>query len=113
MSILTQAESPPLREDGSGALRVGASNVLFELVVRAFQDGATPEAIVQRYESLSLADTYAVIAHYLRHRDEVQAYLAEREQAAAAVKQQIDAAQKGPELNALRARLTARDPVGR
>ena len=111
MSILTQPEASPLREDGSGALRAGASNVLFELVVRAFQDGATPEAIVQRYESLSLAETYAVIAHYLRHREEVAVYLDEREQAAAAIKQQIDAAQEGPELNAVQGRLHAHNPL--
>lgn len=68
---------------------------------------------MQRYESLSLAETYAVVAHDLRNREEVAAYLDEREQAAAAVKPQIDAAQEGPELNALRARLTARNAAGR
>jgi hypothetical protein len=49
-------------------------------VVRSFDDGATPEAIVQRYSTLS--DVYAVIAYYLRHRDEVSDYLARREQMA-------------------------------
>jgi hypothetical protein len=29
---------------------------LLELVLRAFQDGATPEAIVQRYPTLGLVD---------------------------------------------------------
>ena len=47
MTFTVQAEAPPLREDASGALRVGASRVLLELVIRAFQDGATPETIVQ------------------------------------------------------------------
>lgn len=61
MPFAVQPEAPPLREDASGALRVGDSRVLLELVVRAFQDGATPEAIVQRYATLALSDVYAVI----------------------------------------------------
>lgn len=82
MAFVAHAEAPPLRDDGSGALRVGNSRVLLELVILAFQDGATPEAIVQRYSTLALSDVYAVIAYYLRHRDEVEAYLAERERKA-------------------------------
>jgi uncharacterized protein (DUF433 family) len=61
MAFHAQAEAPPLREDESGALRVGNSRVLLELVIQAFQDGATPETIVQRYPTLALADAYAVI----------------------------------------------------
>ena len=53
----------------AGGLRVGRSRVLLELVIRAFQDGATPEAIVQRYPTTTLADIYAVVAYYLRHRE--------------------------------------------
>ena len=65
MAINIQPEAPPLRQDASGAFRVGSSRVLVELVIRAFQDGATPEAIAQRYPTATLADIYAVIAYYL------------------------------------------------
>ncbi|MBI4578943.1 MAG: DUF433 domain-containing protein [Planctomycetes bacterium] len=82
MGFTVQAEAPPLREDAAGALRVGGSRVLLELVIRAFQDGATPETIVQRYATLSLPDVYAVLAYYLRHRSEIETYLARREQQA-------------------------------
>jgi uncharacterized protein (DUF433 family) len=67
-----QAEAPPLTEDASGALRVGNSRVLLELVVRAFQEGATSEAIVQQYSTLKLSDVYATIAYYLRHSSETE-----------------------------------------
>ena len=106
MTFTIQAEAPPLREDASGALRVGDSRVLLELVVRAFQDGATPEAIVQRYSTLSLPDVYAAIAYYLRHRSEVDCYLEQREQKAEEVRQRIES-QQG-DLSAIRARLLAR-----
>ena len=38
-----QTEAPPLSEDATGALRIGNSRVLLEIVVRAFQGGATPD----------------------------------------------------------------------
>ena len=90
MAFAVQAEAPPLREDAEGSLRVGASRVLLELVIRAFQDGATPETIVQRYSTLALGDVYGVIAYYLRHRGEVETYLVRREQQAEAVQQKIE-----------------------
>ena len=96
----------PLREDATGALRVGDSRVLFELVVRAFQDGATPETIVQRYPALALPDVYAVIAYYLRDRSEVESYLARREQKAEEVWQRLQV-QQG-DLSEIRVRLLAR-----
>jgi uncharacterized protein (DUF433 family) len=105
MSFILQPESPPLREDASGALRVGDSRVLLELVVRAFQDGATPETIVQRYATLKLPDVYTVIAYYLRHRGEVEEYLARREQKAEEVRQRLES-QQG-DLSEIRARLLA------
>ena len=64
MTFTVQPEAPPLREHAAGALRVGNSRVLLELIIRAFEDGATPEAIVQRYSTLALPDVYAVIAYF-------------------------------------------------
>jgi len=46
--------------------------------VAAFDDGATAEEIVQQYPSLTLADVYSVLSHCLKHRDAVDAYLAQR-----------------------------------
>src|SRR5262245_13862587 len=106
MAITLQAEAPPLYRDETGALRVGSSRVLLELVIRAFQDGATAETIAERYPAATLADIYAVIAYYLRHRGEIEAYLAEREQRAKEVRQRIESHQG--DLADLRARLLAR-----
>jgi uncharacterized protein (DUF433 family) len=106
MGIIVQSEAPPLRQDVSGALRVGHSRVLLELVVRAFEDGATPEAITQRYPTVTLADIYAVIAYYLRHREDIEAYLIEREHRAQEVRHRIEAHQGN--LADLRDRLLAR-----
>lgn len=109
MSFVAQAEAPPLFEDATGAVRVGQSRVMLEIVIRAFQDGATPETIVQRYPTLQLEDVYAVVAYYLRHRDAVEQYLAQREEQAAEVRLQIESQQ--PDLIDIRARLLAKRGV--
>ena len=106
MAINLQTETPPLREDASGALRVGHSHVLLELVIRAFQDGATPETIHQRYPTAGLPDIYAVIAYYLRHPGDIDVYLTERDQHALDVRQRIE--QHQGDLAGLRDRLAAR-----
>jgi uncharacterized protein (DUF433 family) len=103
MTFTALAEAPPLREDAAGAVRVGDSRVLLELVIRAFQDGATPETIVQRYSTLTLPDVYAVIAYYLRHRSEVEVYLAQREQQADEARRRLQS-QQG-DLSEIRTRL--------
>ncbi len=106
MGFVTQSEAPPLKEDASGAMRVGESQVLLDLVIRAFQDGATPETIVQLYSTLTLEDVYAVIAYYLRHRGEVEQYMARREQKAGDIQQLIESQQ--PDLTDIRSRILAK-----
>ena len=65
----------PRREDPAGALRVGDTHGLLEVVVHAFQCGTTPETIVQSYDTLSLPDVYAVLAYCLTHREEIDEYM--------------------------------------
>lgn len=77
MNLVVESDPVPLRMDKGGTLRVGQTRVTLESVIEAFRDGATAEEIVHRYTSLDLPDVYAVIAYYLRHRSEVDAYLQE------------------------------------
>ena len=49
------------------------------------ENGVTPEDMVRAYDTLVLADVHAVIAYYLRHRDEVRAYLKQRAEEAEAL----------------------------
>jgi uncharacterized protein (DUF433 family) len=82
---------------------VGNSRVLLGIVIRAFQDGASPESIVNRYSTLSLSDVYNTIGYYLRHQDAVEEYLSQREQLAEAVQQRLSDIQ--PDLSSIRDRL--------
>lgn len=105
MTLALEQEIPSLYEDETGAIRVGNTRVLLELVIRAFQDGASPESIVQRYSSLSLSDVYLTIGYYLQHRDTVEAYLDQREQLAESVRQRLSSIQ--PDLSLIRSHLLA------
>jgi uncharacterized protein (DUF433 family) len=78
----TPTETLPLATDADGVVRVGHTRVTLDTIVMAFTEGATAEEIAQQYPSLQLADIYAVIAYYLRHRSTVEAYLRQRTQQA-------------------------------
>jgi uncharacterized protein (DUF433 family) len=96
----------PLRQDADGVVRVGDSRVLLELVIRAFQQGATPESIVQSYNTLKLADVYAVLAYCLTHQEQVDAYMRRCDDESDELRRRIEAAQ--PDRSDLRERLMQR-----
>src|SRR5262245_30126898 len=75
VSLIIHDDPVPLRVLENGQVRVGKTRVMLELVILAYREGCTPERIVEDYSSLDLADVHAVIAYYLRHRAEVDAYV--------------------------------------
>jgi uncharacterized protein (DUF433 family) len=106
MALTIHTDSIPLRVDEHGVIRVGDSQVLLDIVIREFNNGAEPEAIAHGYPTLHLADVYGVIAYYLRHRQEIDDYLHNRRQEAEKLRQEIEA--KQPSRVELRAKLLAR-----
>jgi len=91
MTLLIAAEPIPLETDADGVVRVGETRVTLDTVVAAFKEGATAEEIVYQYPSLNLTDVYFVIAYYLQHRPDVEAYLRWRQQQANEVREQNEA----------------------
>jgi len=96
MLIDVASESGLLLLDADGVVRVGSSRVTLDSVVAAFRTGATAEQIAQQYPSVDLADVYAVITYYLRHRGEVDEYLRARDRAAAAEVRAVNEARFDP-----------------
>jgi uncharacterized protein (DUF433 family) len=90
-SLPLHPDLPPLRVDEGGAVRVGRSRIKLGLVVEQYENGMTPEEMVRAYDALLLADVHAVIAYYLRHRDEVRAYLMRRGEEADVLRAKIEA----------------------
>jgi uncharacterized protein (DUF433 family) len=103
------AELPPLRVEEGGVVRVGKSRVSLDVIVEQYENGMTPEDLVRAYDTLDLADVYAVIAYFLRHRDEVRAYLALREKEAEALRIKIEAEHPRVSRDELLARHAARE----
>lgn len=92
----------PIRVDADGVPRVGSSRVRLANVVHYYQQGATPGEIQERLPSLPLADIYAVIAFYLRHRAELDSYLVHQATEAERVRMEADSR---PGTKALRKKL--------
>jgi uncharacterized protein (DUF433 family) len=79
MAVIELVDAIPLAKDAHGVYRVGGTRVTLDIVVRAFNRGATAEEIVQEFPSLQLPDVYQVIGYYLKHRAEFAAYFEKRE----------------------------------
>jgi uncharacterized protein (DUF433 family) len=77
MTLAIEAEITPLRVDKYGTIRVGETRVSLDLVIEAFNNGASPPEIVEIYDALDLADTYFAIGYYLRHKAEIDEYIKE------------------------------------
>jgi uncharacterized protein (DUF433 family) len=90
-ALPVHAGRPPLRAAAGGAIRIGNSRISLDLVVEQYENGMTPEDMVRAYETLGLGDVHAVIAYYLLHREEVQAYLTRRREEAATLRAKIEA----------------------
>ena len=86
-----ESTDPPFRLDDGGVVRVGDSRISLDLIVEQYENGMTPEEMVRAYDTLLLADVYATIAYYLRHRDAVRAYLRRRAEEAEALRAKIEA----------------------
>jgi hypothetical protein len=70
------------------------------------QNGDSPEQILEGFPSLILADIYAVIAYYLNHKDEIDAYLRRRDAEAERIHREIEA--KRPDMFRLQRQLRER-----
>jgi uncharacterized protein (DUF433 family) len=88
MEVLTPNPIPIV--ETNGVLRVAGTRVTLDTVLECFLDGATPEEIVQRYPALDLVAVYEVIAYYLRHQEQLNAYLANGRTRAEAVRAEVE-----------------------
>jgi len=96
----------PLTRLDNGVYRVSGTRVGMDIVIEEFKDGATPEEIVESFDTLPLADVYAIIAYYLHHKEEVEEQLRQEDQSAEALRRMVEA--KQPPRAEVRARLLAR-----
>ncbi len=106
MNLSFETEAPPIHVDEFGVCRISGTRVTLESIVGGFLQGETPEQIHEGFPTVPLSDVYTVIAYYLKHHDQVDAYLKQTEdneervrrsidsQAPAAVRAKVDAARR-------------------
>jgi uncharacterized protein (DUF433 family) len=81
----------PLTYTPEGVIRITGTRVPLETILRHYKRGASAEEITNRFPAVSLSKVYAVIAYYLSHQTELDAYLQETEEAEAAFLKQLEA----------------------
>jgi uncharacterized protein (DUF433 family) len=83
-------------EERSGGLYVAGTRVSLDSVVYQFQQGASPESILQSFPALrSLENIYGAITYYLAHQAAIEEYLKEQEKKWGEVRQGSDAPPPG------------------
>jgi uncharacterized protein (DUF433 family) len=89
-SMNFEPEAPPLHLDDGGTCRVARTRVTLESILSLFRRGDTAQEIHQAFPTVPLSEIYATIAYYLKHKEEVDAYLKEAEEIEERVRRQID-----------------------
>jgi uncharacterized protein (DUF433 family) len=70
---------------------VEGTRISLDSIVYVFQNGLSPESIVQSFPLLTLEQVYGAIAFYLANRTEIDAYLATEEETFDAMPQPLQA----------------------
>ena len=91
MNLQAATEPVPMATDSDGTIRIGGTRVTLDNLMAHLEAGATPEEIVEQFDTLSLADVYLVRGYCLRHSDEVREYLRECSERAGRVRFEIEA----------------------
>jgi len=93
MAPMLLADPVPICADAAGSLRIGTSRVTLDTLVHHYRDGASPEEIALRFDSLGLPQIHAAIAYYLNHRAELDEYLVQRRERAEAIRREVEVRQ--------------------
>ena len=83
-------EGVPLYRDERGAIRVGTSRVLLDIVIGAHTLGYNAAEIAQQYPTVSAADITAALDYYRNNKGAVDEYLRLRRKRADKVKAHIE-----------------------
>jgi uncharacterized protein (DUF433 family) len=69
----------PYIEERNGGLYVAGTGVSLDSVVIRFQQGASPDKIVQSFPTVKLSQVYGAVAYYLENEKTIGDYIAEGE----------------------------------
>jgi len=98
-----------LTQDADGHIHVTRHRIGLQDLVYYYNEGYSPEALLEAFPTLSLALVHKVIAFYLEDKVEVDAYVATCD---AEMERQRAAAPRGPGAVELRRRLESKQASG-
>lgn len=61
-------------EERNGGYYVAGTRVSLDSIVQCFNDGMSAETLLGEFDTLTLAQVYGAIAHYLENQDSIDAY---------------------------------------
>jgi uncharacterized protein (DUF433 family) len=77
MMLTIETKPVPLSIENDVVMVTG-TRIPIDTIVHAYLRGDTAEEIAESYDTLKLAQIYAVIAYYLDHQEDVDTYLKRR-----------------------------------
>ncbi len=98
-----------LTQDADGHIHVTGHRIGLDDVVYYYNEGYSAEALLDVFPTLALAVVHKVIAFYLEHRADVDAYVASCD---AEMERQRAVAPRGPDVAELRRRQAAKQAAG-
>jgi uncharacterized protein (DUF433 family) len=98
-----------LTQDADGYIHVTGHRIGLQDLVYYYNEGYSPEALLETFPTLSLALVHKIIAFYLEVKVEVDTYMATCE---AEVERQRAVAPRGPDNAELRRRLVSKQASG-
>jgi uncharacterized protein (DUF433 family) len=90
MLTYPSTQTIPLYTSEEGYIRVAGTRIGLEIIIDAFNAGATPEEITYNYDTLQLPHIYSIVAYYLSHKPEVDAYLAQLDERTERIRQKTE-----------------------
>lgn len=77
-------------EERNGGLYVAGTRVSLDSIVRCFNSGMGAESILEEFDTLTLAQVYGAITHYLENQASVDSYRVRQQRRFEAARQGIE-----------------------
>ena len=78
-TLVIETRPIPLESREDGTIMVAGTRIPLDTIILAFRNGDSAEEIVEQYDTLRIADVYAIIGYYLDHQEEADDYLRRRQ----------------------------------
>lgn len=91
MIVLPETIALPMKMDEHGVIRVSGTRVTLDSLIAYYHQGESPEALHESFDVVPLADIYLVIAYYLAHHEDVDAYLKHNEEEGERIRREWEA----------------------